>query len=413
MLIVFGLGAGIHLGLTLKADAQTPAGKAGIVDARRWDFSKRLPLKTEWMFVENKLLEPNAISATESRPVLFPSLWNDMRSGGRGTGCATYWLSIVVPPGIKEWTFEIPPLNNSYNLWVNGRLIASGGVVSDNADTSIPQWIYQVAEYAAKTDTLNLLLQISNYHHYKGGASRAIHLGTADPVRAHFNWAIGSSIGESIILFVSGLVFLFYYYRRNRKHVVLYFALLCLTWSIRAVFSNVYPLAWLVPDIDWEWSVKIEYISLYLMVAWAALFFHELFSDISHAVLTYLAVVINGFFTIFTLLTPAIIYTRWISIYLAVAVFVILYGVTMIVRALIFEKDGSWFLMASIWIGIVLFAYDIAAYHISFPYNLALMNLGYILIFALTTVGMLYHIGVFKTKSLHGDSMTMQDMYGR
>jgi hypothetical protein len=136
-----------------------------------------------------------------------------------------------------------------------------------------------------------------------------------------------------------------------------------------------------------------------------------LFNDISNAVLTYLAVAINGFFITFTLLTPAIIYTRWISIYLAVAVFVILYGVTMIVRALIIEKDGSWFLMGSIWTGIVLFAYDIAAYHISFSYNLALMNIGYILIFALTMVGLLYHIGVLRNRNVRGDYLRMEDMY--
>jgi hypothetical protein len=414
ILIVFNLLAYFHVCNISAAKAQSPFTKNGTIDARGWDFSNRLPLKAEWMFVENKLLNPDGISSREGRPVLFPSLWNDMRSGGRGTGCATYWLTVVVPPGLSNWSFEIPPMNNSYNFWVNGKLIASAGVVGDRAEDSSPQWIYKVGEYFAKTDTLNLVLQISNYHHYKGGASRAIYLGKAEPVRAHFNWAIGSSIAESIILFSSGLLFLFYYYYRlNRKHAVLYFALLCLTWSIRAVFSNVYPLAWMFPGIDWEWSVKTEYISLFLMVVWAALFFHELFSDISNALLTYLAVALNVFFIIFTLLTPAIIYTRWISIYLSVAVFVILYGVTMIVQALIFEKEGSWFLMGSIWIGIVLFAYDIAAYHISFPYNLALMNLGYILIFALTTVGMLYHIGVLKTKNLRGDSMTMQDIYGR
>lgn len=395
---------------TVKAQAVL---KTGIIDARDWDFSNRLPLKGEWLFIENKILETNSQKIKDGRPVPFPSMWNDMRSGGRGTGCATYWLSVILPPHSKDWTFEIPPLNNSYNLWVNGSLIASAGTVSENSEDSKPQWIYQLAEYSATTDTLHLVLQIANYHHYKGGASRTIYLGMGDTVRAHFNWAMGSSIALSIVLLLSGLLLIFYYFRQNKKQVVLYFALLCLTWSIRTVFSNVYPMAWIFPGIDWEWSVKTEYITLYLTVVWAALFFHELFNDISNIVLTYLVVSLNGFFTVFTLLTPAIVYTRWISIYLFVAVFVILYGVTMVVRALIFEKDGSWFLMGSIWTGVLVFGYDIAAYHISFSYNLALMNLGYVLIFALTTVGMLYHIGVLKTRSAHGDSMTMQDIYGR
>jgi hypothetical protein len=381
-----------------------------VVDAREWDFSKRLPLKGEWTFVENKVLPPDSPTLRNGRPVLFPSLWNDMRAGGRGTGCATYGLTVIVPYGVNEWVFEIPPLNNSYNLWVNGSLIASAGIVGDKSEQTTPQWIYQLGEYSTNADTLKVVLQVANYHHYKGGATRPLYLGKKEPIEAHFNWAMGSSIAESIILFLSGICFLLYY-RSCRKSVIFYFALLCMTWSIRAMFSNVYPLAWMFPDINWEWSVKIEYMTLYLTVVWAALFFHALFDDISNAVFTFLAVGVNVFFITFTLLTPAIIYTRWISIYLAVAALVILYGVAMIVRALIFEKDGSWFLMGSIWIGILLFAYEIAAYHVSFSYNLVLMNIGYLLIFALTTVGLLYHVGIFRTRNLRRDYLTMEDMY--
>ena len=384
--------------------------RTAIVDAREWDFSQRLPLKGEWMFVENKLLDPNSPLLQKGRPLLFPSLWNDMRAGGRGTGYATYGLSVLVPGGVRDWVFEIPPLNNSYNLWVNGVLIASAGVVSDKSEDARPEWIYQLGEYSASADTLKVILQVANYHHYKGGATRPIYLGKREPIEAHFNWAMGSSIAESIILFLSGSCFLLYY-RSCRKSVILYFALLCMTWSIRAMFSNVYPLAWMFPAINWEWSVKVEYMTLYFTVVWAALFFHTLFDDISNAVITYLAVGVNVFFITFTLLTPAIIYTRWITIYLAIAVLVILYGVAMIARALIFEKAGSWFLMGSIWTGILLFGYDITAYHLSFSYNLVLMNIGYLVMFALTTVGLLYHVGVFKTRNVQGDYLTMEDMY--
>lgn len=383
-----------------------------VVDAREWDFSKRLALKGEWTFVENKILAYDSRTMQNGRRILFPSLWNDMRAGGRGTGSATYGLNVVVPHGVSDWVFEIPPLNNSYNLWVNGTLIAYAGTVSDKSEETKPQWIYQLGEYSTNADTLKVILQVANYHHYKGGATRPIYLGKREPIESHFNWAMGSSIAESIILFLSAICFLLHY-RTCRKRVILYFALLCMTWSIRAMFSNMYPLAWMFPEINWEWSVKVEYITLYLTVVWAALFFHTLFDDISNAVITYLAVVVNAFFLIFTLLTPAIIYTRWISIYLAVAFLVILYGVAMIARALIFDRAGSWFLMGSICIGILLFGYDIAAYHLSFSYNLVLMNIGYLLIFALTTVGLLYHVGIFKTRNLRRDYLTMEDMYNR
>jgi hypothetical protein len=384
--------------------------EAGVIDGRSWDFSNRMPLRGEWRFIENKILAPDDPQLHNARTISFPSLWNDIRPGARGTGCATYSVHVLVPDGIDGWSFEIPPLYNSYNLWVNDSLIASAGIVGDRSDKTTPKWIYQISEYGQRPDTLKVVLQVANYHHYKGGASSPLYLGATNQLKAHFTWVMGSCLVEAGLLFLEGVFFLFFY-RRNRKSVILYFALLCLTWSVRAMFSNVYPLSWMFPDIAWEWVVKVEYITLYLTVIWAALFFHTIFTDISNSVVTYLGIAVNLFFISFTVLTPAIIYTRWISIYLAVAAFVILYGVTMVVRALIIDKDGSWFLMGSIWTGILLFSYDIAAYHISFTYNLVLMNIGYVLIFAFTTVGLLFHIGVFKTKSVQRDYLTMKDLY--
>jgi hypothetical protein len=114
---------------------------------------------------------------------------------------------------------------------------------------------------------------------------------------------------------------------------------------------------------------------------------------------------------VFTLFTPAIIYTRWVSIYLGVAVLVILYGVVLIVRALIIDREGSWFLMISIWVGVLLFGYDIAAYQSSFSYNIVLLNIGYVIIFMLTTVALLFHLGIFKSNTNENNVLTLNDMY--
>ena len=57
-----------------------------------------------------------------------------------------------------------------------------------------------------------------------------------------------------------------FFIQRNNKLVVLYFALLCITWSIRSVFSNLYPVMLVLPDFSWEWLVKIEYLTLYFTV---------------------------------------------------------------------------------------------------------------------------------------------------
>ena len=69
--------------------------------------------------------------------------------------------------------------------------------------------------------------------------------------------------------------------------------------------------------------MKIEYITLYLTVIWAALFFRSLFKETGNMLVSYLPIVLNIIFVLFTLITPAIVFSRWISIYLGVAALVI------------------------------------------------------------------------------------------
>jgi hypothetical protein len=404
--------AGIFICCSLLGEAQsTRFQQVELLDARTWDFSKRLPLRGNWSVVQNKLVPPQAIQNENLTTAFFPAIWNDHRPDGRGIGYATYALNVLIPDSLDPLALEIPPLNTSYKIWVNGALVASAGTVGIDREKTTPQWVHKTVTLTSTSDTLRIVLQLANFHHHKGGGGRdPIYLGTQDKIKAHFDWAIGSNISGAIVLLLEGIVFLFVY-RRMDKPVILYFSLLCMTWSIRSIFSNLYPLVLVYPDFNWEWQVKIEYITLYLTVIWAALFFRSLFKEKGNMLVSYLPIVLNIIFVLFTLLTPAIVYSRWISIYLGVAALVILYAVILIFRALINDREGSWFLMSTIWIAVLLFGYDIVAYEISISYNIVFLNIGYVLIFILTTIALLFHLGIFKTKTEGKDFLTYKDLY--
>jgi hypothetical protein len=282
--------------------------------------------------------------------------------------------------------------------------------VSTEKESSVPQWIYQTASFESSSDTLHIVLQIANFHHYKGGATNPIYLGTADEINSHFTWAIGSNVAEASILFLEGIFFLLFY-RQKRKTVILYFALLCITWSVRSVFSNLYPVALAFPEFNWQVLVKIEYLTLYLMAIWAALFFHSLFTDISNEIFTFLPVTLNLFFVAFTIVTPTIFFSRWVSLYLGVELLVIFYGATMIIRSLIVDREGSGFLLASLSVGILIFGYDIAAYQTSFSHNAVILNIGHLLIFLFTTIGLLMHLGILGNKVRRKDRLSYSDLF--
>src|SRR5688572_19851062 len=135
---------GIFICLSMLAIAQTAQFQhVELLDARAWDFSKRLPLSGNWSFVENKLVIPQAINNENLSTAFFPSIWNDSRRDGKGMGYATYALNILIPDSLGLLALEIPSMNTSYNVWINGKLISSAGTAATEKEKAVPQWVHK------------------------------------------------------------------------------------------------------------------------------------------------------------------------------------------------------------------------------------------------------------------------------
>jgi hypothetical protein len=83
----------------------------------------------------------------------------------------------------------------------------------------------------------------------------------------------------------------------------------------------------------------------------------------------------------------------------------------MIIRSLIVEREGSGFLLASLSVGVLIFGYDIAAYESSFSNNVVLMNIGYLLIFFFTTLGLIFQLRIAGSKSKQKDKLSYSDLF--
>lgn len=398
--------------VALSAQAQSAVrAEGGVLDARYWNFQEQnLALTGYWAHYPNELVTPREAGAKKGQIHYLPELWNETTPDGKGLGYATYQLKVLLPDTIHQLAVEVPQLYSGYTLWANGLEIASAGVVSDRKETTTPQWVHQVGVISMDpADTLVLVLQIANFHHYKGGIKDPVMLGLSTNIHDHAFYAITASVIESAVLATLALCF-FILFMVRRQRVVLYFALLCLSWGARAWFSNVYPVTAFFPSMPWAWVVRFEYLTLYSGIVWAALFLHALLENLSHQLMPYIVVVLNILFALFTLFTPALVYSQWVGLYLAVAAFVLIYAAVLAVRALMFEQAGAWYMVASIITGVAMFGYDIVAYNKGGVYDYIFLSIGYLLIFLLTTVVLLYHLNVFKSRG-EKQVLTYEDFF--
>lgn len=324
----------------------------------------------------------------------------------------TYSVIILLPPHTGKLAFDIPQLYSSYKLVVNGKLVAENGKPGTSREATVPQWKPQVSEFEPEGDTLRVILQVANFYHYHTGSKQPIYLGPAAVLKQLEHVSKTSNLAEFIILTLLGLVFFgIYYIRQEKKKITLYFSLLCISWAIRSVFSNLYLFIDFFPTFDWTWMVRIEYITLYSMVIWTVLFFSKLFPKESSKLIKYIFVIGNCTFIAETLIMPPVFFTKWIALYLVVAALVLIHSGVITIRALIKERTGVWYLVFSLVISLILFGYDMFVFEGFFQYyNAVLFSVGYIIIFLLMSIALFYHLKIFKGDG--GSGLTFDDLYG-
>lgn len=281
----------------------------GVLDLRNEVIDDKyiIKLNGEWEFYWNKLYRPHHFSADNSpKPDGFskvPSYWSEMQIRGQkhdNQGYATYRLTILLPPSCNiPLGLDVKVMDSSYDLYVNGNYLGSNGVTGTSEQLSVPDYDPTIYRFMASGDTLEIMFNVANYHHRRGGFWLPVEFGSFTKIQsvAAINW--GRSISNVTILFTFSLFFLFFFILYPADKTTLFFAITLLGLGLRPLFNNQF-LIYLISDIDWQWVVKMEYISLYITTSGGYLFLYSLFRSSYHRIL---AIAVSSFFVFATIAT--------------------------------------------------------------------------------------------------------------
>jgi hypothetical protein len=165
--------------LVYEVSGQTPIAVKGVIDLRNIPNKNKfiVRLNGEWGFYWKKMLHPNTFTGLRApEPDLYgkiPSYWTAYSSAGFKTakyGYATYTLIILLPHDInRRLAFDVPVFDSSFDLWVNDTLLASNGQPGLSAEEEKPEYRPGFHRYIATSDTVKLIINVSNFHHRRGG----------------------------------------------------------------------------------------------------------------------------------------------------------------------------------------------------------------------------------------------------
>ncbi len=268
----------------------TPGVINGQLDLRNINLSGNIiRLDGEWDFYWKKFIQTGEFETSSDKiSMKVPSIWNDTAVNGTkisGSGSATYRARIKVKYVDKNFGIKMIDAATAYRLFVNGRMIAENGNVSDTPEKSVPQHRPLTVPFKLdKPETgddadIDIVLHVSNFHHTKGGLWESIRFGYYDEISR----ARDVNIGIEMFLFGFILIMVIYHFglyaQRREDKSVLYFGILALFLALRIPVIGERCVTLFIPDFNWNLMLRLEYIFGFCNITFIGLFEYALYGN--------------------------------------------------------------------------------------------------------------------------------------
>lgn len=304
-------------------------------------------LNGEWEFYWNELLSPQEIeNRSAEHYISFNQIWNNYDLNGEklsGEGYATFRLTTTIGKNNKDTILGlyIPFIHTSYNIFIDGILLDSVGQVGTKKSETIPYYLPKVIYFTPKSEKIEIVFQIANFHHSKGGIPKPLILGEGQQITQYKEKRVASNLFLSGSFFIISIFHLsIFIYRRKEKGSLL-FSIFSFLISIKMLINDQVYLVHIFPSFDWMLTIKIEYFVNYTGFLVFLLFLKTLYpkeiNDKIYKFFVYSTVI----FLVIYLFTPAKIYTALFNYYTFIGITMVFYFTYIMIIVAIRQKSEA------------------------------------------------------------------------
>jgi signal transduction histidine kinase len=323
------------------ASGSEPYAVSGIIDLRQIASDNfTVKLNGEWEFYWKKLLKPDDFLSDDIKPDFFgivPSYWTSYPVSIKTTrmGFATYRLIMQLPPGYRNSLgFNLPVFDSSYEIYVDGKIMGRNGTPGKTEAETTPGYERVFFRYNPVSDSVQIIINVSNFHHRRGGFWLPMWTGTFSEVQTKY--AAGWARDWASISFLIGFSFLFFFFFifYTRDSLMGFFSLATTGLALRPLFTSNF-MIYNFMEMTWVWIVRWEYIGLYIVLTgwfWFAAIQYpaKLFRRI-----TWIITLIFTIAALLTLFLPVRIFSYMTFIIYPLMIILIVYSLTRSINGII------------------------------------------------------------------------------
>lgn len=310
-------------------------------------------LDTIWDFYPQTYIDANEIENTPllAKKLTVPGYWDTQLDSANLWGYGTYHIQLINPSADKDLIIYVGQVLDAYKLWVNGSLVASSGKIATDKLHFKGGFKPQIAHIKLRNGNNHLVLHVANFENHHSGIYNSIEMGTP--------WAVFyelfKRIAFDLILFGSLLFMSIYHFalfglRREDKSSLI-FAIFSAFMAVRTIFTGSEAISFIYPDISFQLSYKLEYLSYYLGVPVFGYFLYSLFKENVKIKIVHIVSIITLIFSVGVIFGNIDFFTFYVVHYQIITLIALIYFIYVIVQSILKRAEAAWILG----IGIVVF----------------------------------------------------------
>jgi signal transduction histidine kinase len=295
----------------------SPACAQVVLDFSEHDFAAgKTRLNGQWEFYWDQLLSPDDLKsgAPPGDMLHVPSSWS-YNGKYSNLGKGTYRVKIRLPEKDKtDLSVYFPPIRCAAKVWVNGILKDSVGIVGDR-EKYHSRLSGLLLSVPPQTE-VELVVQVANYDYLNGGLVSGVWLGKTSEIHRDINIKSGLDTVFAGSLFAMFVYLTMMYLLYRRGYSFLFLAMICLAVALRTLVieSGSVLLPQLFPSSQWAIWKKIEFFSVYAIVAIFPLYVSSVFPTVSKKTIDRVFIALACALCAVVIVTPQYIYGRLLDI---------------------------------------------------------------------------------------------------
>lgn len=325
------------------AAVKEPVAVNGVMDLRGTAGNAFIiKLQGQWEFYWKKMLLPQDFKdSTSIKPDFYgqvPSYWTDYPADSvktTGMGYATYRLILILPAGYRNSLgFDVPVFDSSYDIFVDGKNMGGNGIPGKTESETKPGYERNFFGFNPSSDSVEIIINVSNFHHRRGGFWLPMKIGTFSEVQKGCASAWARDWATMSFLLGFSLLFFFFFIIYTKDSLMGFFSLATIGLALRPLFTSNF-LIHNILKISWVWIVRWEYLGLYLILAGWFWFAVILYPSRYFRTITWIITFIFSAALILTLFFPVRIFSYMTFIIYPLLILLIGYSLSRSIKGMI------------------------------------------------------------------------------